>query len=370
MYCILKRLCMERIEHLNISRSFAILAVVYIHISCIYIADNQNSIAQFISNFSRFAVPLFILISGFLHASTKKKKAIDNNFNTFAFLIKKVYRLLVPYFLFSFSYMSIRIVLEHLPYTSAIIPLKYNDITTIFYAIFLDQRNPAGHLYYLPLLFFIIITFSILEKFLKEKRTLILTICILLSTVAYVMTGDIYLSLNPFKGLGFYAAGYFLFYFNMSRLKFLKLFTMFSFAVYLSTLFALVKFHSSNVLVFISEFAGMLFVFSFSISVSKMSLIPIIKRWFTILGETSFTIYLIHEPYILTLAYMVCTKILKVHFLLAAILAGLAGLTIPIIIEFTLFKKFPIIKNIFLGFPKKTLLYTMKYYLPLMHVRV
>lgn len=344
---------MERIEHLNISRSFAILAVVYIHVSCIYIADTQNDIAQFISNFSRFAVPLFILISGFLHASTKQKKATYNNYSTIFFLIKKIYRLLVPYFLFSISYMSVRIVLEHLPFTSTIIPHKYGDIATIFYAIFLDQKNPAGHLYYLPLLFFIIVTFSILAKILQEKRILILTICILLSAAAYAMSGDIYLSINPLKGLGFYALGYFLFNCNLSRAKLLKIISTISFVAYTATLFTFNKYYSGNLFVFISEIIGMIFVFTFSISVSEMSLRPIFRRWFTILGETSFTIYLIHEPYILTLSYMVCTKILKVNFFMAAILAGLAGLTIPIIIEFTLFNKFPIIKNILLGLPNK-----------------
>jgi surface polysaccharide O-acyltransferase-like enzyme len=54
-------------EEIDISRGIAIIGVVILHASSLYLSRFYNNYLWIINSMARFSVPLFIVISGFLH---------------------------------------------------------------------------------------------------------------------------------------------------------------------------------------------------------------------------------------------------------------------------------------------------------------
>lgn len=93
-----------RIKEADFLKGLAILAVLLVHTSWNFIkADELNEVVisnAFINTFARFAVPLFIFVSG-LVLSHKYFHSLDRN----SFYSKRIKSILPPYVLFSLFYM-------------------------------------------------------------------------------------------------------------------------------------------------------------------------------------------------------------------------------------------------------------------------
>lgn len=341
----------QQFEFLNIMRGFAIIAVVYIHASCLFLNEHTNGLFTLFSFISRFSVPLFIMIAGFLHAAIPPNNRISK-WPFFSLLKKKFTRLMVPYLIFSFIYLVVRIALENNSFTKSMIPVKYSDLQSFLSAIFLVNKNPAGQLYYLPLLFFIIIAFSFIEYIMQRRLSGILAVCILLNVISYILWGDIYLSLNPLKGIGFYSLGY-IFYFLIIEKQKIVVSTMYiSFLIFsLGIAFIYLRFSQTTTSLMVHA-GGAIFFFCISILIYNFKWFFFITNVLYKVGKASFTIYLFHEPYIVTLSYIILSKIIGFSPLLSFAITFFIGIVVPITIEYLIFKRWGFLKKILLGASK------------------
>jgi len=337
-------------EELDISRGIAIIGVVIIHTSSLYLSRFYIESLWIINHMARFSIPLFIMISGFLH-----KDVSNGNEGTFKlqinYILKRARRIMLPYLLFSIVYMIIRVVIENTPHIRSFVPLHFNSPISIFQAIFLVKGNPAGHLYFLPLLFFVFLTFTLLT-IIFQRKNLILSICILVSCLSYYFAGDIYLSINPLKGLVFYALGYTIkdsLYFDTryNSNRYLLLFSML-FVICLMAYSYNFIFLNKIVFTFGSELFGALSMYLFALKLSRMRF-AFIKSVLKKIGQYSFDIYLLHEPYIVTVIFIIFARLSIVNVFVNQSILLLLGMLIPFLLSYHWLRNIKIYRQYFLG---------------------
>ena len=131
----------NQIKEIQYLRAFAIIAVLIIHTSD-YAVSLDVSVLSIVTLFfnyiSRFAVPLFVFLSG-LVLSLKYNTAMPVK----PFYIKRIKSILPQYLFFSLLYLIIPISLQE---GSLTIP----SISKIFYSILL--ANSSGHLWFIPMI--------------------------------------------------------------------------------------------------------------------------------------------------------------------------------------------------------------------------
>ncbi len=344
----------SRNKHLDISRGIGIIAVVFIHASGLYISDNINCFINLFHNLSYFSVPLFIIVAGFLH-QTANNNIHDSPVSIIHYLHRRFLRLIVPYFLFSVVYIVIRICIEHFPIAENFLPIRFNHFGAIFSALFMIKGNPAGQLYFLPLLFFVTAVFKITE-ILFVKKQILLVLCLSISFISYGLWGDIYLSINPLKGIGFYAIGYFLY----TQRHFKPLSSILMIIVTGSLVLLTIFLPKSSFLLFFKHSFGSLFVFFLSFVVSQSFKLKKLMKPIIYIGKKSFSIYLLHEPYIVTISYSILVKVLNIQPFLACITIFFIGIIIPLVIDNSIFSKSMFLSKWFLGKSSRQINYSLR----------
>lgn len=333
-----------REDFLDISRCIAILAVVYIHASVLFLYYRSNTFIAALSGFSRFCVPLFLLISGYLHANSPQNNATDTR-SFFKIISKRFSRIMVPYFIFSTFYMIIRIVLEHFHFFQKLAPVKYQSFSSIFLAITLVKENPAGHLYFLVLLFFTTVVFIVGITIFFRNRMFFIWLCVLATMVAYFWWGDIYRSVNPLKGIGFYALGYFIYNnFPKKGLHF-YLITILLMTSYIGGTLLLFKV-KSTILLFLVHATGAIAVLFCSFAFSKLLKNGLLKNAILSIGKNSFKIYLLHEPYIVTVLFISSVKIAGLNMYVSLLLTFIAGILLPLLINKVILSRYAFFNKI------------------------
>lgn len=133
---------MNRIKAIDAIRVISILAVLLIHTTTRTIEATHNDLNNFpwtlfLNQISRFAVPLFILISGFV-----LELNYNNHANYWSYLKKRVGRILIPYVFWSLIYYFFVYTQNHDSLISVILTgdasyqLYFIPTLAIFYAIF------------------------------------------------------------------------------------------------------------------------------------------------------------------------------------------------------------------------------------------
>jgi fucose 4-O-acetylase-like acetyltransferase len=130
------------LAELDIARGLAIIGVVFIHTSYPYLAVSSNATSQTLNSLARYSVPLFILISGFLHYRAWAGCCGQKSY--LSFIAKRFRRLIFPYVAFSVFYMLIRIVLEHAPVINSYFQIKYTSLEAILKAIIFCKGTRPG----------------------------------------------------------------------------------------------------------------------------------------------------------------------------------------------------------------------------------
>ena len=160
-------------------RVIAILAVIAIHITTKTLATLNFNLSAvpfsfFINQTARFAVPLFILISGFVLELNNK-----SSLSYVDFFKKRASRIVIPFIFWSAVYF--------------IIAPEYG-ISNLFSSYFLSiliQGMASYHLYFIPTLILFYLAFPILHSFMRFlKNPLILTL--ILSIQTYILSIDYY----------------------------------------------------------------------------------------------------------------------------------------------------------------------------------
>lgn len=163
----------QRLLHLDVVRSFAIAAVIGIHVvgtAFFYIEKNSISfnILVLMDQLFRFAVPVFIAISGYLLAFKYK-----TNISVPTFLARRVLRLIPVYLIFSaVIYVYTRILYDF-------------DFPAhqIWKLILLGKTD--YHLYFVSLIFQLYLLFPVLLWFLKKRPKVTLLFAFLAQLCVY-----------------------------------------------------------------------------------------------------------------------------------------------------------------------------------------
>lgn len=174
----------ERLDYIDTAKGIGIIFVVFGH----HLLEAES----FRHWISCFHMPLFFIISGFLFA-------FRNNYSqTFGnYLIKKLQRLLYPFFVLSFIVLMWNVFFYHILFSSL---ASQNDISRIF----LDTITTYGYhaLWFLPCLFYSSVLFYLLRKHHLHHFIWIIIIAFILvfsiTPKAEVMYNDIVIFLSGY----------------------------------------------------------------------------------------------------------------------------------------------------------------------------
>lgn len=171
---------MNRIKELDFVRAFAALSVVVIHVTGPYVTVNRYG--YIMNQGARFAVPIFVIISGLLLMYSYSGK----EFKTGIFLRKRFNKILIPYLIWTLIYVLFN---------------YRNDIGTLMrqksqFASLLLQKLKFGtadsHLYFIIIMIQLYILFPVLKKLVEKAPKVTLWVSFIITLLFH--TG-VYLSL-------------------------------------------------------------------------------------------------------------------------------------------------------------------------------
>jgi surface polysaccharide O-acyltransferase-like enzyme len=154
-------------NNVNTLRGWAILGVIAIHVSMNFTKFTELSWLPVslaaIDIYAHFAVPLFVVISGFLLAVK-----YDSDYSIGAFYKKRLNRMLLPFLIWSVVYML----------------LKPENLKDPFQAVFnIITGRSYYHLWFFFLIIQLYLVFPFLRKFLKNKHFLIILIILFIQVL-------------------------------------------------------------------------------------------------------------------------------------------------------------------------------------------
>lgn len=185
---------MIRVKELDVLRGIAILAVIAIHVSTIQLDSGSFNIfiTMFFNQATRFAVPIFLFISGFALTIT------DKPMNFYEFIKKRLKRIVPLYLVWCFIYMTLNIITSKDAISSIII---IKDVLTgaMYY-----------HLYYVPLIIIFYCLFFLTKPILKTKWFLIISLLVTITSQVlgnYLNVSILTNPINPLNWLFYFSFG-------------------------------------------------------------------------------------------------------------------------------------------------------------------
>lgn len=318
----------NRIVFIDIAKALCIILVVVGH----YTPDGCPSWWMYIHDIIySFHMPLFMFASGFVYIATKRDNQIYLDF-----LIKKIERLMIPYFIVSALIISIKLLTEGQMYVQN--PKTIMSFVKMFYL------PEAG--YFLWFIWALWWMFVIVPLFRTPKQRLLLfTASILLHYLPFATT-EVFCIAQLKNMLVYFMFGVIVYDWKTYFTKF----KMISELIYI-ILFLVV----SNVSLFIGvnifvPYFGIAAIITFSQMIEKSS---IEKRWLMVTSASSYIIYLFHT----TFEGLAKAIVLKLPFFkdvsndftfaLGAVFVVGCGVIIPIVLNEMVFKKYAITRVLF-----------------------
>lgn len=266
----------NRTISLDIARAITIILVVIGH----YMPDTSPNWYVILHRFIySFHMPLFLFISGFIYMQTLKKESY------LAFVIRKIKRLMIPYFTTSFLVITIRLLSSS--NTSLENPVNLFSYIEMFYL------PVAG--FFLWFIWVLFIIFLIIPFFKTFKAICILS---LISVVLYFLPINLpqYFCLAEFK---FYFL-YFMFgvlFFHLPKAKQIcKNISLYIYFVLLLGLFISMELSTYfNITVILTALVGIATVCKLSIQLSKYT--GHLRFFLLSISSSSYIIYLLHTTF-------------------------------------------------------------------------
>lgn len=291
-----------RLSYLDNIRAIAIIMVVGVHAIdyCITLPPDQLKIISFIVK--SIAVPIFFFVDGYLLANAAK----SGKYNYQRIIRNSIFRLLVPWFIFTIMYTILRYVFESagvLEY-QVILGRSWSEVLISAYgSVF------ALQMYFLVSLFYIRILSPILKHLYIDLSLLSALLLFVFYVAIYIMikpTISAYLEiehgleplLHAFWGVQFYILGIMVFRANErvdSRLLFSIVLVAFCVALGLQVTTGIL----SKLLV---QYLYLLSIFYLFLSVNKE--MKILKS----IGKNTMGIYLLHLPIIIKIVSLIVNK--------------------------------------------------------------
>ncbi|MDF2520542.1 MAG: icaC [Clostridia bacterium] len=164
-----------RLKEFDYLRVTAVLAVIGIHVTSRFVTI--NSVAYLLNQAARFAVPLFIVLSGFLLYYSSMK---GRNKTRTSFLSRRLSKIFIPYLIWTLIYMlySIRNTIG-------------NALSVSFFSAFLKHLvfgSAAPQLYFIIIILQMYLLYGLLERLMNSKYEKPLLIVSFLIT-AYISLG-------------------------------------------------------------------------------------------------------------------------------------------------------------------------------------
>lgn len=163
---------MHRLEEFDILRVAATFAVIAIHITAGYVLVTDFGFTA--NQVVRFAVPFFIIMSGFLlyHGSRGRHLPVA------AFYRKRLDRILWPYLIWTIIYCTLNQLLAH----------DYNLIHLLMTSLKnLLLGSGYYHLYFLPVIFQLYLLYPLLEKWLDQSTVSLLAASLIITLTAQIL---------------------------------------------------------------------------------------------------------------------------------------------------------------------------------------
>lgn len=145
----------KRLQEFDVLRVIAALAVIAIHVTAGYI--DKSSLAYLGNNFVRFAVPLFVILSGFLLCYTDGHIPVSS---LVSFYRKRLGHILWPFLIWSFIYCLLNAYL-----------LRWDNPVLVFttWGKSLCEGTACYHLYFIPIILQFYLLYPWLQRWLFKN---------------------------------------------------------------------------------------------------------------------------------------------------------------------------------------------------------
>ena len=314
---------LRRLEWIDLVKGIAIGLVVIGHMLRGFVSSGMYSeyknIFKYIDyTIYSFHMPLFFIISGALFKNSKK---LENMNQYFLFIKKKVILLVIPYFVFSWIQIVIKLIMSN----SVNNKVNIMDFFTIIF-------NPIEQFWFLYSLMIIFIIMGFID--IKIKRDQIKFIIIILSfLLANYTIIDLGILGNAISNIIYFYIGEKIIE-NKERIKINNNIIISLLALYIILNLAIYNFKFSQNILIISRFIMAV--------VASLTIITICKKFqyndkniiyvFKILGKHSMAIYLLHI--ILGSGIRIVLLKLSINSLIVQVILGLIfAIIIPILLE-------------------------------------
>lgn len=284
----------KRCIELDVMKFWGILLVVWGHVTNMYLPTGlvhpmvSSGTIGFVSHFVySFHMPLFVFVSGCVYAFQYEVLGRRTNFRIF--VVKKAKRLLVPYFIFG---LLLVLLMCGCGFRVSFLDYAYNGLLL---------SKDSRHLWFVLMLFEVFIIFYIvnfcIEKFAISKWLLLLfsfTCYLVSSYIPYLLQIN-----NAFRYLFWFTLGYM---FVLHKQKVQTIVVNYLTVVGLLLAYLTVEHHMSDGIPFfstITAMAGIMLIYQLSCDFKSISRF----RFFRLVSENSFGIYLYHVFIIYLLFY-------------------------------------------------------------------
>ncbi len=321
-------------KEINIARGIAVLLVLLGH----SFPDAQTGFhynwAKWIFDFVySFHMAVFIFLAGFVMGG----KYISGDYDLWSEIIKKVKRLLVPYFV----YTVLTIILKLFMNDYANNPMKLSNLWKIFLG-----KNPNGGLWYLWTLFVISVIVLVVGKLLGfANERMKVYVIIIFGLISYFCHWKFSLSYfdSVFKFMFFYCTGIFMCNrYNALRNKLFNIIVSVVFFVVLVMLAKMVN--TVNVPYLLSGCLGIYVIMTVSLLLVRQNN----ERLFDLLGTYSYEIYLL-SYFVQVSIRVVLWTIIKIPYGIVVGLMFVCGAIIPYLLSKYILKKNTLLKRLFIG---------------------
>ncbi len=325
----------ERILYIDIAKAICIILVVVGH----YVPSGSPEWWITLNDIIyKFHVPLFMFASGFVYIATKKE-----NQQYWYFIMKKIKRLMVPYFVVSFLVITIKLITESHLYVE-------NPKTVMSYIRMFYYPEAGYFLWFIWALWWMFVIIPLFKS--KNKRLVLFILSVFLAYSPFSVT-DIF-CLMQFKSMFVYfMLGVIVYdwknvFSHGKKVPSLVYVTLFLF------LFILEMFHyGGDFLILVNKilpYIGIASVISLSRSIARMDMD---KGWLLTISASSYMIYLFHTTFEgVAKAVVLKTPLLSnldnnFYFIIGAIIVIGCGIVVPILLNEYVFKKYNLTKILF-----------------------
>lgn len=330
----------ERIKWIDCAKGIAIILVVFGHTLTTNIRTHEPIALFLYWCIYFFHTRLLFVLSGYTFSITLVKRS---KLTSSIFLTNKIKRLLIPYIIYSsFVYTFFIIAGKLLKFVNLNLD-KYYLVPTIkdFINGLISGNNTLSvHLWYIYTLFFITIIFYYIEKFMKNY-TLILILGIVIFIFNFYCNVPItYIIKLIFDYFIYFALGCYLgqkpgqlFYASGNKNKFLWGYYLISWTFLFANAYIRVK---QTDLTGLINNAILILIFSIGVILSVIEISTRLEgafgKIFEQLGRKSYPIYILHQPFIVTISVTILNGYLYCPFIISSICSFLLGIMIPLLV--------------------------------------